>query len=302
MGMPDYYELLPLVLRFYGDGKEYHITLAYGYIGKEFGLTPKELKQQHRNGHYTIIGKKIGQALRRLKRYDVIESPRRSYYKITQKGLDFLNSNPAEVNDKTLREFQKLWEPCREKKRRSAKGPADTSKTPPEENIGSTIEAMNTRLRDELLRRIKESEPSFFERLVIDLLAKMGYGGSSKDSVMVVGKSGDEGIDGVIKEDELGLYAIYVQAKKWENVIGRPEIQKFAGALQGQKARLGIFITTSCFTNEAAEYAMSIDSRIVLIDGRQLTELMIEHDVGISTVNHYKVKKINGQYFELCKV
>jgi restriction system protein len=303
MGMPGYYEMLPVVLEFYGDGKERHITELYSYIGQEYGLTQGELNQPGRDEKHTAIGNVVGQAVRRLKRYDVIESPRRSYYKITQKGLDFLKSKPSEVNDKTLGEFQRPWSPPRERKERPVKEAAEIVEMPAaEENIGMTIDAMKARLRDELLRRIKGSEPSFFERLVIDLLKKMGYGGSIKGSAMAIGKTGDEGIDGVIKEDAFGLDAIYVQAKRWENVIGRPEVQKFAGALHGQKARKGIFITTSGFTREAVEYVMGIDIKIVLVDGRELAELMIEHNVGVWAVSCYEIKRIDEKYFEACCV
>ena len=152
---------------------------------------------------------------------------------------------------------------------------------------------MNQNLIEELLSKIKESSPSFFEMLVIDLLVKMGYGGSRKDAGQAVGGIGDEGIDGIIKEDKLGLDAIYIQAKKWENNISRPDVQKFAGALQGKRAKKGIYITTSAFSREAEEYASNIESKIILIDGEKLAELMIEHNVGVSTVNSYEVKKID---------
>jgi restriction system protein len=126
----------------------------------------------------------------------------------------------------------------------------------------------------------------------------MGYGGSRKDAGQAIGKSGDEGIDGIIKEDRLGLDVIYIQAKRWENVVGRPEIQKFAGALQGQRAKKGIFITTSNFTRDAITFASNIDNKIILIDGEALTKLMIEHNVGISTASVYEIKKIDSDYFE----
>jgi restriction system protein len=153
-------------------------------------------------------------------------------------------------------------------------------------------------LKQELLENIKSASPDFFEDLVVDLLVKMGYGGSRSDAGQSVGGSGDEGIDGIIKEDKLGLDAIYIQAKRWENTIGRPEVQKFAGALQGQRAKKGILITTSTFTKEAVQYASNIESKIVLIDGGKLAQLMIEHDVGVSTTASYEVKQIDTDYFE----
>ncbi len=148
-----------------------------------------------------------------------------------------------------------------------------------------------------LLQTVKECSPDFFERFVIDVLIKMGYGGSRKEAGQAVGRAGDEGIDGIIKEDKLGLDIIYLQAKRWGNTVGRPEIQKFAGALQGQRARKGIFIATSNFSKEALDYVNNIESKIILIDGQRLAELMIDHNVGVSPVASYEIKKIDTDYF-----
>lgn len=150
----------------------------------------------------------------------------------------------------------------------------------------------------EILGAVKDASPSFFERLVVDLVVKMGYGGSRQDAGRALGKSGDGGIDGIINEDRLGLDVIYIQAKRWEGVVGRPEIQKFAGALQGQRARKGVFITTSSFSKEAKEYSLIIETKIVLIDGEQLSRLMVEHGIGVSTVGLYEVKKMDSDYFD----
>lgn len=149
----------------------------------------------------------------------------------------------------------------------------------------------------ELLQIIKACSPSFFERLVIDLLVKMGYGGTRKDAGAAIGKSGDGGIDGIIKEDRLGLDAIYIQAKRWDSPVGRPEIQKFAGALQGQRAKKGVFLTTSAFSAEAHDYVSRIESKIVLIDGNLLANLMIDHNVGVSSIAAYELKRVDTDYF-----
>jgi restriction system protein len=153
-------------------------------------------------------------------------------------------------------------------------------------------------LVDELLQQIKGASPEFFERLVVELLLRMGYGGSRSDAGRAIGKSGDGGIDGIIKEDRLGLDIIYIQAKKWDSTIGRPEIQKFAGALQGQRARKGVFITTSDFSQQARDYVALIDSKIVLIDGEQLAQFMMDHNLGVSTVASYEVKRVDSDYFD----
>jgi len=168
----------------------------------------------------------------------------------------------------------------------------------PEDALASAYQKLRKNLEDELLDQIKSASAAFFERLVIDLLVAMGYGGSRQDAGRAVGRSGDGGIDGIIKEDKLGLDVIYVQAKRWEGTVGRPEIQKFAGALQGQRANKGVFITTSTFTRDAEEYANVINSKIILIDGERLASLMVDHNVGVAPVGVYELKKIDSDYFE----
>lgn len=167
----------------------------------------------------------------------------------------------------------------------------------PEEIFEATHEKLNLALAAELIEIIKSCSPSFFETLVVELLLAMGYGGSRADAGRAIGQSGDGGIDGIIDEDKLGLDSIYIQAKRWEGTVGRPEIQKFVGALQGNRAHKGVFITTSDFTKEAQEYVKNISNKVVLINGYTLAKLMIENDVGVSTVSTYKVKKIDSDYF-----
>lgn len=167
----------------------------------------------------------------------------------------------------------------------------------PEELIEGGARTIRKELVEEILQHIKGCSPVFFERLVVELLVKMGYGGTRQDAGRAIGRSGDEGIDGVIHEDRLGLDVIYLQAKRWENVVGRPEIQKFVGALQGQRAKKGVFITTSDFTREAVEYVRNIDNKVVLINGALLANLMIDHNVGVSLAATYEIKKIDSDYF-----
>lgn len=166
----------------------------------------------------------------------------------------------------------------------------------PEESIDKSYQKVQEKLAVELLQKIQNNTPAFFEKLVVDLLVKMGYGGSQEDA-QAVGRGGDGGIDGIINEDRLGLDVVYVQAKRWEGNVSRPEIQKFAGALQGQRARKGIFITTSDFTRDAEGYVKTIDSKIILINGKQLAEYMIEHNVGVSTTKTYEIKRVDSDYF-----
>jgi restriction system protein len=167
----------------------------------------------------------------------------------------------------------------------------------PEEVIEEAYVSLRENLAEEILQRLKSASPEFFERIVVELLVKMGYGGTRKDAGEAIGRSGDEGIDGIIKEDRLGLDVIYIQAKRWEQTVGRPEIQKFAGALQGFRAKKGVFITTSDFSNEAKHYADKIDSKIVLLDGEQVAELMIDYGLGVSGVASYEVKRVDSDSF-----
>lgn len=167
----------------------------------------------------------------------------------------------------------------------------------PEEALESAYQRLRDDLAIELLQQIKSSSPSLFEKLVVELLVKMGYGGSRHDAGKAIGKSGDEGIDGIIKEDRLGLDIIYIQAKRWENTVGRPDIQKFAGALEGQRARKGIMITTSSFSQDAYDYVSRINSKIVLIDGKRLAQLMIDNNLGVNSLATYDIKRIDSDYF-----
>lgn len=228
-----------------------------------------------------------------------MESTRRGYFRITQRGQDVLSRSPTEINIKFLEQFPEFVEfraIHREREETTESTETETLQTP-----GELLESAYQKLREdlsaELLKTVTECSPPFFERLVIDVLVKMGYGGSRKEAGKAIGRSGDEGIDGIINEDRLGLDVIYIQAKRWQATIGRPEIQKFAGALQGHRAKKGVFITTSDFSREAKDYVAKIDSKIVLIDGEQLSQLMIDHNVGVALVTSYETKKIDSDYF-----
>lgn len=240
-----------------------------------------------------------------MKKAGLIEATRRGYYQITSRGQELLKKQPKTINVKLLKqypeflEFQQLKGTRSGEKESSLRGSPDNSKATPSEALESAYENLRDELADELLARLKKSSPSFFERIVVELLVKMGYGGSRADAGKAIGRSGDGGIDGIIKEDKLGLDVVYIQAKRWENnPVGRPDVMQFAGALQAQKATKGIFITTSRFTEDARSYVSQIGSKIVLIDGDQLTNLMIENDVGVSLVSMYPVKKIDTDYFD----
>jgi restriction system protein len=236
-----------------------------------------------------------------LKKAALIEAPKRAVFKITERGLHTLASNPVRIDAKFLEQWPEFIE-FRDMSKSSTAQVLPTelpiNTTTPEEAIELAYQGLREQLAQELLTRILSCSPTFFEQLVVELLVKMGYGGSRRDAGERIGQTGDGGIDGIIKEDRLGLDTIFIQAKRWQGSVGRPEIQKFVGALQGQRARKGVFITTSVYTVDAIDYASRIDTKVVLIDGKQLSALMIDFDVGVSGAASYVVKRIDSDYFE----
>jgi restriction system protein len=299
MAIPDYQTTMLPLLKFADDNKEQRFRDAVQTLANEFDLTEEERKELLPSGQQAIFNNRVGWARLYLVKAGLLEATRRGYFKITEQGHKTLAQKPERIDKNFLMQFPdfvKAWESSKGK-RKAKKVESDPSETTPEESLESAFQELNESLASELLEAIKQSPPDFFERLVVDVLIKIGYGGSRKEAGQAMGRSGDGGIDGIIKEDKLGLDIIYLQAKKWENTVGRPEIQKFAGALQGQRARKGIFISTSNFSKEALDYVKNIDSKIILIDGQLLAELMIEHNVGISPVSKYEIKKIDSDYF-----
>ena len=306
MAVPDYQSLMLPLLRFAGEKKDETSTgEAIEVLAKEFGLTDEDLKELLPSGIQSTLVNRVGWASTYMKKARLLEATRRGYYRITSRGQELLKKQPKAINVKLLKQYPEFFEFQQLKGTRSggkvspSEGAPDISKATPSETLETAYENLRDELADELLARLKKSSPSFFERAVVELLVKMGYGGSRADAGKAIGKSGDGGIDGIIKEDRLGLDVVYIQAKRWDNnSVGRPDVMQFAGALQAQKANKGIFITTSRFTDDARSYISQIGSKIVLIDGEQLTNLMIENDVGVSTVSLYPVKKIDTDYFD----
>lgn len=304
MSIPDYQTVMLPLLEHLGDEGEKATRETLDALADRFNLTEEEKKELLPSGQQPIFSNRVGWAKVYLKKAGLIESARRGYYKITQKGLNILSEKPSEIDNEYLKQFSGFLDFT---KGRSEKGEDEddkniglngiTNEKTPEEYLEFGYQKIHKDLSQDILDRIKGCSPAFFERLVIELLLKMGYGGSRKEAGKTIGRSGDEGIDGIIKEDRLGLDVIYIQAKRWENTVGRPEIQKFAGALQGQRAKKGIFITTSNFSKEAQEYASLIESKIVLIDGEQLSSYMIDLDIGVSEVASYEIKRIDSDYF-----
>jgi len=296
MAIPDYQTIMLPLLKFARDGKEHTLHEAVENLAKVFNLSEEEQAILLPSGQQTVFFNRVGWSRTYMKKAGLLESLRRSYFIITKRGQDVLSSNPQKIDRIFLEQFPEFIE------FQSIKHEKDEEVLPtigdtPEEVLESAFLSLRQSLASDILQQIKSSPPRQFERIVVQLLVAMGYGGSLKDAGKAVGKSGDEGIDGIIKEDRLGLDIIYIQAKRWENTVSRPEIQKFAGALQGQRAKKGIFITTSDFSKEANDFVAKIDSKIVLIDGQQLAQYMIDHNIGVTPVTNYEIKRIDSDYF-----
>lgn len=305
MAIPDYQTLMLPVLKLASDGNEHKFSKAVEELADEYNLSTEERNELLPSGSQAVFHNRVGWARSYLKQAGLLASTKRGFFTITQKGKELLATNPSRVDTSTLEQYPAFIEFKNRKKEKGEEVEAELASSSeqestltPEDALASAYNKLRSALESELLISVKESSPSFFERVVVDLLVKMGYGGNRQDAGRALGKSGDGGIDGIINEDRLGLDVIYIQAKRWEGVVGRPEIQKFAGALQGQRARKGVFITTSSFTKEAKEYASVIETKIILIDGEHLSKLMAEHNVGVSTVGQYEVKKLDSDYFD----
>lgn len=304
MAIPDFQTLMLPVLKLAADGEEHKFRQAVEELAEEFNLSTEERNELLPSGSQAVFNNRVGWARSYLKQAGLVASSKRGFFTITRIGTELLSTNPEKIDILVLEQYPEFVEFKNRKKDKSEneaqveKFIEQESTLTPEDTLASAYKQLRSVLESEVLSSVKEASPSFFERLVVDLLVKMGYGGSRQDAGKALGKSGDGGIDGIINEDRLGLDVIYIQAKRWEGSVGRPEIQKFAGALQGQRARKGLFITTSYFTKEAIEYASLIESKIILIDGEHLSRLMAEHNVGVSTVGQYEVKKLDSDYFD----
>lgn len=309
MPIPNYQTLMRPLLQLAADEREHPLRQAVETLAEHYQLSDNERSTMLPSGTQSVFSNRVGWARAYLKQAGALHSPRRGYFVITERGKQLLQQYPQQLHINNLAQFAEFQD--FKNRRRSTKADNGRENSPlldmdsdvifddtPEDILASAYRLLRQNLEQEVLETVKEASPAFFERLVVDLLVKMGYGGNRQDTGRAIGKSGDGGIDGIINEDRLGLDVIYIQAKRWEATVGRPEIQKFAGALQGQRAKKGVFITTSAFTREAKDYVRIIDTRIILIDGEKLASLMVEYNVGVSVVERYEVKKVDTDYFE----
>jgi len=300
MPIPDFQTLMRPLLQLASDGREHSIKEVVSELASEFMLSEQERHELLPSGAQPIFTNRVAWSKAHLKMATLLDATKRGYFQITELGKKILAENPERIDLKVLRAVPGYLDAREGKKLDDSRLPllnAEESLTP-EEQIESAFAALRANLGREILEKLLKSSPSFFENTVVELVVAMGYGGSRKDAGQAIGQSGDEGIDGIIKEDRLGLDTIYLQAKRWIQTVGRPEIQKFAGALQGFRAKKGIFITTSDFSREAIDYASRIDSKIVLIDGEMLWNLMIDFEIGVTKTATYEIKRVDNDYFD----
>ena len=300
MTIPDFQSVFLPLLKACADGQEHTKQELLPLLAKQFGLTDGELAIKLASGKQGMFDNRVGWAKSYLKQAGLLENLRRGVFRITARGQQVLNENPQPLNVRYLKRFPEfvVFNAGKPKDESKLIESVSVNQETPDELIAGGYKQLREALAIELLERIKSVSPSRFEELVVELLLKMGYGGTQEDAGRVVGKSGDGGIDGIINEDRLGLDVIYIQAKRWEADVGRPEIQKFVGALAGNKANKGVFITSSGFSKGATDYASQVNHRVVLIDGPMLAELMMDHDLGVSTKDVYTVKRLDTDYFE----
>jgi len=301
MPIPDFQSLMLPLLRFVSDGKEHTLREAEDVLALEFKLSTLEKAELLPSGRQAVFANRIGWARLHIKKAGLVEQPRRGFFNITLRGTEVLKNPPEKINLKFLDQFPEHLE-FRSTNRNGVIEKIATfqplAEQTPEESLELAYQTLRKELAQEILSRTLTCSPAFFEHLVVELIVKMGYGGSRRDAGERIGQSSDGGIDGIIKEDRLGLDTIYLQAKRWQGSVGRPEIQKFVGALQGQRARKGVFLTTSTFTADATSYVTHIDTKVVLIDGEMLANLMIDFDVGVSISTTYTLKRIDSDYFD----
>lgn len=305
LAVPDFQSFMLPVLKVTADGKEHTLTELRARLSSEMGLSSDDLEEKLPSGTQSKYTHRLNWSTVYLSKAGALSRVRRGVVMITDRGRQLLSQSSTRITVKMLQQYPEFNEFHKGGSSLSPVGSItlpvrniETAETP-EENLESSFKELTASLAGELLDTVKKASPEFFENLVVKLLVAMGYGGSVEDAGRAVGKSGDDGVDGIIKEDKLGLDVVYVQAKKWsDTVVGRPTVQAFAGSLEGHRARKGVIITTSAFSQDARDYVLRIEKKIVLIDGKQLAELMIEHDVGVTVAKTYMVKKLDHDFFE----
>jgi restriction system protein len=306
MAIPGYQEFMLPLLTLAGDGKEHSVTEAMTWLAERFNLSDAEQSIMLPSGAQTRFYNRVTWATTYLAKSLLLTKSGRGRFRIAPRGLEVLEKKPQRIDSKFLEQFpeyiafrdKKNTKPRRPEGAAVAEATIAEAESTPAERLDEAYEELRKSLADDLLQRVRLASPKGFERMVVRLLVAMGYGGGRLDYAEVTGKSGDEGIDGVIREDRLGLDMVYVQAKKWENTVGPGEIDKFVGSLMRKKARKGVFITSGSFTDGAGRAAKEATVTIRLIDGDELAELMIDFNVGVANEETYIVKKIDSDFFD----
>lgn len=307
MAVPDFQSFFLPMLHFAADGAVHTLQEAYDAMAEHFQLSEADRKEMLPSRSQAIYKNRVAWARTYLGKALLLESPKRGAFCITERGKKLLAGNPSTLRVSHLKAFpefvafhsqgKETTESTGDESQTDVGDTVDGKSSTPDELFEMAYQELRAGLASDLLSLVSNNSPEFFEQLVVRLLVKMGYGGSIKDAGQAIGRSGDEGIDGIIKEDKLGLDVIYIQAKRWQGSVGRPEIQKFVGALHGQRAKKGVFITTGSFTKDAQLYVAMIDPKVVLIDGSRLVDLMIDNNMGVSIADTYEIKKIDSDFF-----
>lgn len=303
MAIPDYQSCMRPLLKAVEDGQTYKFKDLVDKLADEFQLTDEEKNELIPSGVQTVINSRVGWARTYLVKAQCLETPKKGMVKIAERGKKLLTDYPDKISTKALQQFEEFVDFVSSSKKSNKQQETEVvsqQTMTPEEAIDYGTKMLNQDLASDLLSKILSKDDKFFEVLVVQLLEKMGYGGDFEDSSDVVGKTGDGGIDGIIKEDKLGFDTIYIQAKRYTDAsVGRPELQKFSGALAGKNATKGVFITTSKFADTAREYVKTLyNQKIILIDGKKLCELMIEYNLGVATNKTIEIKKIDSDFFD----
>jgi restriction system protein len=301
VAIPDFQTLMRPLLEFASDRKEHSLGEAREALADTFKLTDDEKKAMLPSGRQTVFVNRVAWAKVYLHHAGLLESPQRGRFKISDRGREAMKDAPERITIGYLQKFPEFAEfrsASKSPKTPRVETTTESEGQTPEEMLESAELRLRTDLASDILNRVRKCSPAFFERLVVELLLKMGYGGSREEAGEAIGSSGDEGIDGLINEDRLGLDTIYLQAKRWEGTVGRPEIHKFVGALHGKRARKGVFITTSKFSADALDYVKNIEPKVVLIDGQLLATYMIDFNVGVDSIASYEVKRLVSDYFD----
>lgn len=300
MAIPDFQSVMRPVLHAVGDGVPLRLSALRVRIADVFQLTEEERKERLPSGNQTVINNRVGWARTYLNKAGLLTIPDKGMVQITDRGREVLATGPERITVSWLKQFPEFADFHTAKPQvtdAAAVVDGDLAETTPDEQLAEAYQALQQSLADELLAQVRAATPSFFEQVVVDLMIAMGYGGSRKEAGKATQLTNDDGIDGIIKEDKLGLDVIYLQAKRWANTVHRPEIDKFIGALTRKRARKGVFITTSDFSTGAKDAARGLDIKVVLIDGIELARLMVEHNLGVSVKQVYEVKQIDSDYF-----